>query len=134
MTVQHSDAVRNARLDAIETTIGVTPYLDIRTGAQPADCSQADGGTELTHMALPSDWLAVAATGTKAKIGTWSDAAVAAGTAGHYRLKNSGDTVCHEQGSVTATSGGGDLELDNIVLANAQTVTISTWTYTEGNP
>ena len=134
MTVQHSDAVRDARLDAIETTIGVTPYLDIRTGAQPADCATADGGIELVHMALPSDWMAAASTGTKAKAGTWSTTADAAGSAGHYRLKNSGDSVCHEQGSITATSGGGDLELDNIVIAISQTVTISTWTYTEGNP
>ena len=133
MTVQHSDTVRNARLDAIETTIGTAPYLDIRTGAQPANCAAVDGGTELVHMALPTDWLAAAGTGTKAKTGTWSTTADAAGSAGHYRLKNTADSVCHEQGSVTATSGGGDLELDNIVIALAQTVTISTWTYTEGN-
>ena len=134
MTVQHSDSVRHARLDAIESTIGVTPFLDIRTGAQPANCAATDGGTELVHMPLPLDWMAAASAGTKAKLGTWSVAADAAGSAGHYRLKNFGDTVCHEQGSVTATSGGGDLELDNIVIANGQTVTISTWTYTEGNP
>ena len=134
MTVQHSDAVRNARLDAIETTIGTTPYLDLRTGAQPANCASADAGTELVHMALPTDWLAAASGGTKAKAGTWSGTGAAAGTAAHYRLKNSGDTTCHEQGSVTGTGGGGDLELDNTSIAVSQAVTISTWTYTEGNP
>ena len=134
MTVQHSDAVRDARLDAIESTIGTTPFLDIRSGAQPADCSQADGGTELEHMALPSDWMAAASAGTKVKAGSWTGTVDADGTAAHYRIKNLADTVCHEQGSVTATSGGGDLELDNIVLATGQTITINTWTYTEGNP
>ena len=52
MALQLSVAARNALLDAIETTIGTAPYLDIRTGAQPADCAQADAGTELEHMAL----------------------------------------------------------------------------------
>lgn len=134
MTVQHSDVVRNARLDAIETAVGVTPFLDIRTGAQPANCAAADAGTELEHMALPSDWLAAAAAGSKAKSGTWSGTVDAAGTAGHYRIKDTTDTTCHEQGSVTGTGGGGDLELDNAVLALSQAITINTWTYTEGNP
>lgn len=35
MADQLSVAVRNARLDAIETTIGTARTLEIRTGAQP---------------------------------------------------------------------------------------------------
>ena len=134
MTVQQSDTARNARLDALETAVGASPYLDLRTGAQPSDCAQADAGTELVHMALPSDWLAAASGGSKAKSGTWSGTGIAAGSVGHYRLKNNADSVCHEQGSVTATGGGGDLELDNISIAVSQTVTINTWTYVEGAP
>lgn len=134
MTVQQSTAVRNARLDAIQNTIGTTPYLDIRTGAQPANCAAADSGTELEHLQLPSDWLTAASDGTKAKSGTWSGTVDATGTAAHYRIKETTDTTCHEQGSVTATGGGGDLELDSVSLTSGQTITISTWTYTEGNP
>lgn len=133
MALQLSTSVRNAMLDAIETTIGVTPYLDLRTGAQPADCSQADSGTELEHMALPSDWLAAASGGTKAKAGTWTGTGDAAGTAGHFRIKDSADTNCHMQGSVTATSGGGQMELDNTVIAVGQTITINTFTLTAPN-
>jgi len=134
MTVQQSDTVRNARLDALETAVGASPYLDLRTGAQPSDCAQADSGTELVHIALPSDWMAAASGGSKVKSGTWSGTGIAAGSVGHYRLKNNADSVCHEQGSVTATGGGGDLELDNISIAVSQTVTINTWTYVEGAP
>lgn len=133
MPLQLSVAVRNARLDAIETAIGVTPFLDLRTGAQPADCAAADSGTELEHMALPSDWLAAANSGSKAKAGTWSGTGDAAGTAGHFRIKDSTDTTCHMQGSVTATGGGGQLELDNVVIAESQAITISTFTLTDGN-
>lgn len=133
MAVQLSVAVRNAMLDQIETTIGTTPYLDLRTGAQPADCSQADAGTELEHMALPSDWLAAASSGSKAKNGTWTGTADAAGTAAHFRIKETTDTTCHMQGSITATSGGGDMELDNTTIAIGQTITVSTFTITAGN-
>ena len=134
MTVQHSDTVRQARLNAIESTIGATPFLDLRSGTQPADCSQAATGTLIAHIALPSDWLANAAGGTKVLSGIWSGSAIADGVVSHYRIMNAANTVCHEQGSVTAASGGGDLELDNTNVANSQTVTISAWSYTEGNP
>lgn len=133
MTIQLSDAVRDAQNDAIETAVGVTPFLDIRTGAQPANCAAVDAGTELEHMALPSDWMAASSGGVKAKAGTWSDTVDAAGTAAHFRIKNAADAVCHMQGSITATSGGGDMELDNIVLAIGQTLTVNTFTLTAGN-
>lgn len=133
MAVQLSVAVRNARLDAIESTIGTSPYLDLRTGAQPANCAAADAGTELAHIQLPSDFMAAAASGAKALAGTWQGTGAAAGTAGHFRIKNSGDTVCHVQGSVTGTGGGGDMELDNAVIASGQTITITTFTLTDGN-
>tara|TARA_R110002072_G_scaffold298960_1_gene473697 strand:+ start:9825 stop:10229 length:405 start_codon:yes stop_codon:yes gene_type:complete len=133
MAVQLSVAVRNARLDQIESTIGVTPFLDFRTGAQPADCSQADAGTELEHMALPSDWMAAAAAGVKGKAGTWQSTADAAGIAAHFRIKDSGDTTCHIQGSITGTGGGGDMELDNVNIALGQTITITQFDLTDGN-
>ena len=133
MTVQRSVAVRNASLDSFETTVGIDPFLDLRTLAPPANCAAADTGVEIVHMQLPTDWLGAAAAGVKAKAGVWSGAGVAAGIVGHYRIKETTDTTCHEQGTVTATGGGGDLELDNINIADLQVVTISTWTVTEGN-
>lgn len=133
MAVQLGIATRNARLDAIETTIGTAPLLDLRTGAQAADCATADAGTELEHMTLPSDWLGAATGGTKSKAGTWTGTVDAAGTVAHFRIKESTDTTCHMQGTVTATSGGGDMEIDNVVLAVGQTVTVNTFVLTDGN-
>lgn len=66
MTVQLSVTVRNARLDAIETAIGTSARLKIRTGAPPATCATADSGTVLADVTCPSDWLAAAASGSKA--------------------------------------------------------------------
>ena len=129
MAYQFSTAARNAWLDAIETTVGVSPTLEIRTGAAPADCAAAATGTVLATMTLPSDWMAAAASGSKALSGTWQDASAdAAGTAGHFRI-NAGAT-CHIQGTVTATGGGGDMQLDNVSIAAAQQVTITAFTLT----
>lgn len=134
MTVQLGTTLRTAMATAIETTVGTSPLLRIYSGAQPANCAAAASGTLLAEMALPSDW-ATQASGVLTMSGTWQDASAnAAGTAGHYRLYDTSGTTCHEQGSVTATGGGGDLTLDNTSIASAQVVTVTSWTRTIGNP
>lgn len=134
MSLQLSVAVRNARLDAIETTIGTSAKLRVRTGAPPADCAAADTGTILATLDLPSDWLAAASGGTKAKAGTWQDASAdAAGTAGHFRIYDTAGTTSHIQGTVTATGGGGDLEVQNVVFAAGQAVTVTAFALTDGH-
>jgi len=131
MALQFSTAYRNAMLDAFETTIGAAPILEIRTGAPPGNCAAADSGTLLASMTLPSDWMAAAASGSKALLGTWQDAAAdATGTAAHYRIKDSGGSTCHAQGTVTVTGGGGDMTLDNASIASGQQVTITSYTIT----
>lgn len=134
MALQLSVAARNARLDAIETVIGASAVMRLRTGAQPADCATADSGTLIAELALPADWMANAAAGAKAKSGTWEDpAANAAGTVAHFRIYDNAGTTCHLQGSVTITGGGGDLELDNNVVALGQKITITGFTLTDAN-
>lgn len=134
MAIQLSVAVRNARLDSIETTAGTSAILRLRSGAAPANCGTADSGTILAEIACPSDWLNAAASGSKTLSGTWQDpAANAAGTVGHFRLYDSSGTVCHLQGSVTITGGGGDMTLDNNVLAVGQVINITSFTLTDGN-
>jgi hypothetical protein len=134
MAVQLSVAVRNARLDAIETSIGTSAVLKIRTGAAPANCGTADSGTVLATLNLPSDWMAAASSGSKAKSGTWEDlTADNTGTAAHFRVYASDGTTCGIQGTVTATGGGGDMTLDNTSIASGQAVSITTFTLTDAN-
>jgi hypothetical protein len=134
MALKLSVAVRNARLDAIEAAIGTGAVLKIRSGAPPTNIADADSGTVLATLSLPSDWMAAASSGSKAKTGTWQDASAdAAGTAGHFRIYATDGTTQHVQGTVTATSNGGDMELDNIVIASGQSITITTFTLTDGN-
>jgi hypothetical protein len=132
MAVQLSVAVRNARLDAVETTIGVDAVLKIRTGAQPASCAAADSGTVIATLTLPSDWMAAASSGSKAKAGTWQDtSADAAGTAAHFRIYASDGTTCGLQGSVG--QGSGDLQLDNVVIESGQAITITAFSLSDAN-
>lgn len=134
MSLQLSTTCRNQRLNTIETAIGTSAVLKIRTGAAPSTCGAADTGTVLATIQLPSDWLAAASAGAKAKSGTWSDtSADSTGTAQHFRIYEKTATNCHIQGTVTATGGGGDLTLDNTSIASAQTVTITSFTLTDGN-
>lgn len=138
MAIQFSVDVRNARLDAIESAIGTSPLLKLFSGTAPANAGAAlSGNTLLASGALPADWLAAAASGSKSKNGTWTltgQSGAGAGTnATFFRLYNSGDTVCHIQGSVTGSGGGGDMTMDNVSVANGQTVTVNTFTLTDAN-
>lgn len=134
MALKLSTASRNALLDAIETAIGTSAVMKIRTGAPPADCATADSGTVLATLSLPSDWMAAASSGSKTKSGTWQDASADnTGTAGHFRVYASDGTTCHMQGTVTATGGGGDMEVNTTSIVSGGTVTVTTFTLTAPN-
>lgn len=133
MSIQYSDAVRNAAADSFETTIGASPILRIRNGTKPANCAAARAGTVLVTINLPSDWLTAASGGSKSKNGTWQDtSADATGTPTHYEIMDSTGTTCHEQGDVSLTGGGGDLTLDSMSITAGQQVTITGYTKNVG--
>lgn len=134
MAIKYSDAVRNAKLDAVETAVGASAVLKLRAGAPPANVAAADTGTVVATLNLPADWMAAASGGTKAKAGTWQDlSADAAGTVGHFRIYATDGTTAHMQGTVSITGGGGDMTVDNDVVAPAQAITITGFTLTAGN-
>ncbi len=126
----------NARLDAIETYGSTSCAMKIFTGAQPSDCTQANSGTDLCTINLPADWMNAAASRQKTKLGTWSGTASAGSgsTPGHWRIYNSqatmDGTTCFLQSS--AGVGSGDLSFDG-TITSGQTVTINTFTLTDGN-
>lgn len=131
MAQQYSTSLRNAWLDLWESHIGVNAKVFIRSGAPPANCAAADVGTLLAEFDLNSDWAAPASAGSKTLNDLpISDLAVGNGSAGHYRIKDSAGTTCHDQGTVTATGGGGDAEIDDVDITVGQTVSITGWTKT----
>jgi hypothetical protein len=129
VTVQIADSIANAMLDSWEASIGASPILRLRTGAPPANVAAASTGTVVASLTLPADWMAAAAARSKSLSGTWQDlAADAAGTVGHYEIVASNGTTRMEQGTVTATGGGGDMTIDNTVVAAGQQVTVTAFT------
>jgi len=129
MALKFTAGIKNARLDAIETAISTAPTLTIYSGSAPAAATDAATGTVLATMTLPSDWMAAASGGTKALSGTWQDASAdATGTAGYFRIVGGSNTI---QGTV-GTSGA-DLNLTSVSLTAGQSVSITSFTLTEGN-
>src|SRR5262249_40218530 len=109
MTVQWSTTLRNALLDQWGTSIGASAILRIYTGSQPANCAASPSGTLLAEFDFASTWTSAASGGSKSISGTpLTTTGLAAGNAGHYRIYASDGATCHEQGSITATGGGGD--------------------------
>jgi len=138
MTISYSVAVKNARLDQVESTAGTSTILRIYNGTAPTNADTAlSGNTLLAEGTLPSDWMAAASGGTKAKSGTWTltgQSGAGGGTAGtFFRVYRSNGTTCDMQGTFTATGGGGDMTVDNNSIANGQSLTVSTFTLTAGN-
>lgn len=133
MALQKSTALRNAQLDQIEITIGASAILKIFSGAPPANCAAADSGTLLATLNLPSDWMAAASAGQKAKSGTWQDSSADGdGIAGHFRVYDSSGLTCHLQGTVSEAGGGGDMIVDNADFDPGQSFTINSFTLTAG--
>jgi hypothetical protein len=138
MALQLSVAVRNAQLDAWETAIGVSPIFKLYDGANPASCAAAATAAEIASGVLPVDFSSLAAAGSKTILnGPFTVTGIAAAGAGTsalaYRIMDSTNTTCHEQGTVSVTAGGGDLTMDNTSVADAQVVNINTMTRTAGN-
>jgi len=130
--MQYSVAVNNARLDAIETTIGTSAKLNLYSGSAPANCAAADTGTLLATLNLPSDWMANASGAAKALAGSWTGTASAGAgaTPTHFRIKDSTNTTCGLQG--TAGIGTGECQVNGTVTSG-QSVTVTAFNLTAGN-
>ena len=135
MAVQLSVAVRNARLDAIETVGGTTASFSAFSGAVPADCTAANPTGLLTTFNLPSDWMNAASSGTKTLLGSWTQASASGtGTPVSFRFYTStatkDGTTCFMQGD--AAVGSGSLNFNGSITAG-QTVTVTAFTLTDAN-
>ena len=132
MALQYSVAVNNAKLDSIETTIGASAILRIRTGTPPATVATADSGVVVATLTLPADWMSAAAAAVKAKLGTWQDASAdATGTAGHFRIYDPTGVTAHLQGTYGTT--GTDMIGDSASFTAGQSFTINTFQITAAN-
>lgn len=139
MAINYSTGVKTAELEGgLKAAFPSGSVLEFRTGARPSTANSAATGTVLLTITLPGTPWGTAAAGALAKAGTWQGTGSATGTAAHARLRTSGDTGTSSTTlprldfTVTATGGGGDIELDNPALAVGQVLTLNTLNITEG--
>ena len=137
MAITISDGAANAILETGYDAVFNGATLELWSGTRPASANTAPAGTLLASGPVPADAFAAAASRTKAKQGTWTVTGVSGAGAGTnatwYRLKAVGDTgttnaaSIRQDGSVTATGGGGDMTMDNVNIANTQVATVNTF-------
>lgn len=133
MAVRTRAATLQAMLDAYETDVGATALLRFYTGAVQGTFGTVPAGTLIASISLGDFMQAATAVGltgaTKIKTAsTLSVAAAAAGTVGSYALTLANATTVIEDGTVTATGGGGDITVDNTSVTAGQTVTLTSFT------
>jgi hypothetical protein len=133
MATRLSTATRNTACDAVVDLLdggSAAGTIKIYTGAQPAAANDAATGTLLVTITLADPAFGVANTGAAALAGTpLSATAGASGVAGWARFADStGATVL--DGSVTATGGGGQVELATTTISSGVTVQITSGTVT----
>jgi hypothetical protein len=117
--------------------VGNGALLRMYAGAEPGDCSEPSDGAQLCEIRLPSPWLANSKDGGVIMAGVWQGSgAAAAGTgtkATYFRIFDRNGKTCHIQGNITHTAGGGDMTIDNVSIAQNQTVVVSGFSLTAGN-
>lgn len=130
MSLQFSTPLRNAWLNLIESTIGTSPVMQIRTGAPPASCVAVATGTLLVTISLPVDWMAASSAGTKVKAGTWAATSTFSGEPGHFRIYDALGTTCGVQGTASVTGGAGDMIVNVTPVVSGFQFTVTAFTFT----
>lgn len=133
MALRISTSARNASCDAVVDLLDAgagAATIDVRTGSQPANPNTAATGTILATFTLADPAFGSAATGVATLAGTpRSTTGLAAGTAGWFRAMDSTGAAVID-GAVTATGGGGELELNTTTVSVGVSLQITSGTIT----
>ena len=121
MTVTHPDAVRTVLADAVVDLIdaGATAGTLI---------FQTSGDAEVATLTFTDPAFGGAAAGVATASAITSDTDATGGTIAKARAKDLNDVEVFAC-SVTASGGGGDIQLSSVVISAGQTVSVSSLTY-----
>ncbi len=122
MAVTHPTAVRNAIADL------VVDRIDAGSGAGTLEF-QTSGDVEVATLTFSDPAFGSASSGTATASAITSDTSATGGTIAKARAKDSTGTEVFAC-SVTATGGGGDIQLSSVSVSSGQTVAVSSLTYT----
>lgn len=118
MSVTHVVAIRNAIADLVVDSLDPSGYLSFQTS----------GDVEVARLPFSATAFGAASSGIATAAAITSDTNADGGTIAKAKFFNSSDVqkfAC----SVTATGGGGDIELSAVVITAGQTVAVSALTY-----
>lgn len=132
MALSYKISTRNAMLDLVDSDIGSSGFLRIYDGTPPANADTAlSGNTLLAECDLSATAFGAASSGVLTANSITAEAsAPASGTATFFRLVTSGGTAI-VQGTVSTS--GADLNLSTTSITAGDTVSITSFTITEGN-
>lgn len=121
MAVTHPTAVRDGICNF------VVDQLD--EGTPPGTLVfQTSGDVEVATLTFSTTAFGASSSGTATAASITADSSATGGTIAKARLKNAVGTdkiIC----SVTATGGGGDIQLNSVIISAAQTVSMTSLTY-----
>lgn len=124
MAVTHSTAARNAIADA------AVDLLDAGTTDASGDLEiRTSGDVEVATLTLSNPAFGAASSAVATAATITDDTSATGGTAAKAALRDRDNTdviLC----SVTATGGGGDIELSSVSIGAGDTVSITSLTYT----
>lgn len=129
MAISIATGVKNSTLDSYTANFN-SGTLKIYGGSVPADANASLGGaTLLGTLSFGSTAFAAASGGSaSANAITQDSSADATATATFYRALKSDGTTVIEQGSITATGGGGDLTFNTTSIVTGGPIVVSSFT------
>lgn len=130
MTTRISAAAEDAIVDAVCGLVdagAAAGTLKIYTGAQPATADTAPSGTLLATVTLGDPAFGASSGGSASATDPAAVTGAAAGTAGWFRVADSNGNAVYD-GAVTASGGGGELELSTTTISVGVTVDITALT------
>lgn len=132
--LKYSAALKTSQQAAISTAAGASAILTLYSGSQPAspDTAVTSQVALSTHTCAATFGSASAGVLTVGAIGNGTGTAGAGGgtAATWYRLTTSGGTALVDG---TVGISGCDMNLNNTNIATSQTVSITSWSLTNGN-
>lgn len=127
MAISISAVLAQAMAAAAATDIGSGSSIRIYSGSKPATPETAATGTLLVTIPIAGSFTASAGTLTAADPASASPAA--SGTAGYFRVLTSGSTA-KVDGTVSATGGGGDMQLGSTTVTTGVPVDLGVPSFT----
>jgi hypothetical protein len=127
MAISITAAASQSMGAALATAIGSGATIQIRSGSKPATPETTASGTLLCTVSISGSFTSTGGTLTAADPASANPAD--SGTAGYFRLLTSGATAILD-GTVTATGGGGDMQLGSTTITTGVPVDLGVPSFT----